>query len=408
MTQPRLTDAQLREALTGQPAADHLAEQLDLVVLSTRATRQVRVASPRWLLLAAAAAILLVLVIAALVGSARPPHGGLLAIGTGWDIVLVRGDGSDPRWLTSDAETEWEPTWSPNGLRLAYWLNDPLAPGNTCGVCGINTPRRLVVVDPSVVPIRPTVLTSVANNASWRISWSPDSRRLVVGDVENGVHTLAIIDVETRSRVRLGSATLDGWDAAWSPDGQRIAFAHGRDDPSQRALDLIDAGGTNLRHLTTIPSRGAGFGTPVWSPDGSRIAFAAETAGADPFQKDIWTVGLGGAREVDLSDDPADELGPEWSPDGFRLAWLRESSPGTQRYRIVVAEASGARATVLPQIVGSAPPLWSPDGGHVLAVELAADGGPGRLVAIDVRTRAEVVVIGVVPDDVGSWQPPGR
>jgi Tol biopolymer transport system component len=283
-----------------------------------------------------------------------------------------------------------------------------MPPGDTCGVCGIPAPQRLVVVDPFAVPLQPTVLTAVSNTAPWRISWSPDGRRIVVSDVENGVHTLAVVDVVSRTRTRLGPATLDGWDAAWSPDGRRIAFAHGRADPSQRALDLIDADGSNLRRLTTIPSRGAGFGTPAWSPAGDRIAFAAETAGADPFQKDVWTVGPDGATEVDLSNNSADELGQAWSPDGSHLAWLRESPPDAQQYRIVVAEATGAGVTVLPPVVGSTPPLWSPDGSRVLAVERVGTGGSGRLVAIDVRTGAEVVVVGQAPDDVGSWQPQQR
>jgi dipeptidyl aminopeptidase/acylaminoacyl peptidase len=402
---PSLTDAQIRDALTRQPDADHLFEELELVVASVHRTRQVGTRTSRWLLLAAAVALLVLLLVLALVGSSRvpPPASRLIAVGVGWDIVLVRADGSQLRHLTEDPETEWEPTWSPDGRRLAYWLEDPIAPSNTCGVCGIAAPRRLVVTDPFVDPLRPTVLTSVSNNTDWRISWSPDSSRLVVEDIENSVRVLAIVDVKTGVLTRLGPATLDGWDPAWSPGGQSVAFAHGRDDPSTRSLDLIDADGTNLRQLTTIPSRGAGFANPAWSPVGDQIAFAAETGGSDPFQKDVWTVGLDGSTEVDRSNDPADEFGPGWSPDGSKLAWLREVTPGASRFHVVVADLTRSAVAVLPQVV-STPPSWSPDGTLVLTVELATGAGPGRLVAIDVHTGAEVVVLEAIPDDMGSWQ----
>jgi WD40 repeat protein len=402
---PSLSDARIRDALTRQPDADHLREELDLIVAAVQRTRQVGRRTSQWLLLAAAVALLVLLLVLALVGSSRvpPPTSRLIAVGVGWDIVLVREDGSELRHLTGDAETEWEPTWSPDGRRLAYWLEDPIPPGDTCGVCGIAAPRRLVVTDPFVAPFRPTVLTSVSNNTDWRISWSPDSSRLVVEDVENSVRVLVLVDAETGVRTQLGPATLDGWDPAWSPDGRSIAFAHGRDDPSKRALDLIDADGTNLRQLTTIPSRGAGFANPAWSPVGDQLAFAAETVGSDPFQKDVWTVGLDGSPEVDRSNDPADEFGPGWSPDGSRLAWLREVTPGASRFHVVVADLASAAVTVLPQVVSS-PPSWSPDGTQVLTVELATGAGTDRLVAIDVRTGAEVIVLDAVPDDMGSWQ----
>jgi Tol biopolymer transport system component len=360
--------------------------------------------------LAAAVVLTILLLALALAGTSRLPRSpsALIAFGVGWDIVLVQGDGSDARRLTDDPETEWDPTWSRDGTRLAYWSDDPLPPGDTCGAFCLGAPRRLVVVDPRVGPMRPSVLTTVSNSAAWRISWSPDSRRLVVGDVENGIRVLVIVDAHTGVRSRLGTATLDGWDGAWSPDARHIVFAHGRVDPSKRSLEVIDADGANLRQLTTIRSRGAGFATPAWSPDGARIAFASETTGTDRFQRDIWTVGLDGSPEVDRSNDPADELGPTWSPDGSRLAWLREIAPGTSRFHLVVADATGAAVRVLPQVVANTPAVWSQDGTRVLAVRLSDDGRPDRLVAIDVQSGAALVVSNGVPDDVGSWQPPQR
>ena len=406
--EPILSDAQLRDALTRRPDAAHLREELDRVTASVQRTRQVGLRTSHWLLMAAAIALLALLLGLALIGSRVPrPTSQLMALTVGWDIVLVRGNGSELRKLTDDPETEWEPTWSPDGRRLAYWLEDPISPDNTCGICGIAVPRRLVVVEPFVAPLRPTVLTTISNNTGWRISWSPDGSRLVVEDVENNSRVLMVVDAETGVRTRLGPATLDGWGPAWSPDGRRIAFSRGRDDPSKRSLDLIDANGTNLRQLTTIRSRGAGFANPVWSPVGDRIAFATETVGTDPFQKDVWIVGSDGSPEVDISNDPADESSPDWSPDGSWLAWLREVTPGTSRFHVVVADASGATVSVLPQVVGL-PPSFTPDGTQVLTVELSPGAGAGRLVAIDVQTGAEVVVMDAVPDDVGSWQPATR
>ena len=110
MTQrPRssLSDARLRDALTRQPDTAHLSEELDLAVASVRRTRQVGIFTSRWMLVAAAALLLLLLLALALAGTSRLPRppSGLIALGVGWDIVVVQADGSDPRHLTDDPET---------------------------------------------------------------------------------------------------------------------------------------------------------------------------------------------------------------------------------------------------------------------------------------------------------------
>ena len=73
--------------------------------------------------------LLVALAVAALafVGSIRrlpPPYGparaGLIAFDAGGDIVVAKADGTDRRQLTSGPAEELQPTWSPDGTRLAY------------------------------------------------------------------------------------------------------------------------------------------------------------------------------------------------------------------------------------------------------------------------------------------------
>ena len=404
----RVSDAQLREALTRRPDASRLSDDLATIVATAEQTRQGHAAARVWLLAAAALIVVLLALLAAVVGSSLLPRrdAGRIAIDVGRDILVVGADGSDPRTLTSGPETDWDPIWSPDRTRLVYWASEPLQPGDTCGISCAFGPRRLMLADqrdPGSTPA--TVVTTVAGQAGWRISWAPDSHRLVIGDLEGGVRVIVVVDVRGGARTRIGPADLDGWDPAWSPDGRHIAFVRGHEDLARRGLYVMDADGSNLRRLTTIASRGAGFLGPVWSPAGDRLAFAAETGGPDPFQKDIWVVGLDGSPEVDVSNDPADEDFPTWSPDGGRLAYLRSVSPGSLRFHPVVSAVDAGTATTLPEVVGDTPMPWSPDGSRILAVELGAGtGGQDRVVTIDVATGTSVVVIDGHPDGVGAWR----
>ena len=191
----------LREALTRRPDASRLSDDLATIVATAEQTRQGHAAARVWLLAAAALIVVLLTLLAAVVGSSLLPRreAGKIAIDVGRDILVVGADGSDPRSLTSGPETDWDPIWSPDGTRLVYWASEPLQAGDTCGISCAFGPRRLMLADQRDPGSKPaTVVATVAGQAGWRISWAPDSHRLVVGDLEGGVRVIVVVDVDGR------------------------------------------------------------------------------------------------------------------------------------------------------------------------------------------------------------------
>jgi hypothetical protein len=68
--------------------------------------------------------------------------------------------------------------------------------------------------------------------------------------------------------VRLTRFNVDTTAPAFSPDGKTIAFVSNQDGPSQFAIYLMNADGSNVRRLIE------GF-SPIFSPDGDWLAFSA-------------------------------------------------------------------------------------------------------------------------------------
>ena len=152
-------------------------------------------------------------------------------------IHLVAPDGSGEAVIADShdrCETYIEPTWSPDGVRVAF-----LATG-AGGECGFNNFIGVTRGEGQ----RHHVLA-----AGWfdEPDWSPDGRSLaLVSYPPDGpyVTTVSTFDLRRRRLRHLYS----GWHPRWSPDGRQLVFVRG--DEKHSRLWVVDADGSRPRSLT--------------------------------------------------------------------------------------------------------------------------------------------------------------
>jgi Tol biopolymer transport system component len=198
------------------------------------------------------------------------------------DIYVARPDGSGVRALTRNEANDDDPSWSPDGRRLA--------------VARTGGPRIDGIWVISVDGGGEHRLTT--NRSDATPAWSPDGRRIAF--VRNAQLWLMRADGSGQHRV-LDHEAFPGL-ISWSPDGRWIAFADG-------FIYVVAPDGSGLRHVT---GPGDPYGiTPAWSPDGTRIAFA--TFGA------LLTVSADGTGLMTIFKGESSH--PSWSPDGLRIAF---------------------------------------------------------------------------------------
>lgn len=191
-------------------------------------------------------------------------------------------------------------------------------------------------------------------------SWSPDGTRLAFSGVgANSEESTGILylDVETEEVIRV----TDGPDASatWSPDGERIAFSRGtfRGGPSPKLMELlvVDVDGSRETELTDNLFIDA---QPSWSPDGDQIAFSSNRAGSP----DIWTMTPDGNEAIPLTDTPDGDIGPEWSPTGDEIAFSRRAV-SDEDGGLYLMNPDGSDLRRLPgEGLSIGAIAWSPDG----------------------------------------------
>ena len=133
------------------------------------------------------------------------------------ELAVASLDGTQPRRLTENKHFDNYPSWSPDGTRIAFLIDDGYYTGG-----GRYVRSRLVT------------MAADGTDEKW---------------------------IEIGHEVRLHPPQ-------WSPDGTRLAVVGRHPDQRRLAIYTMGADGSDVRRL------GVAASGPSWSPDGERIAFA--------------------------------------------------------------------------------------------------------------------------------------
>lgn len=158
------------------------------------------------------------------------------------------------------------PSWSPNSQELVYEKDAGAA-------------RHLYVKNLSTSGER--LLTTLSDDVSSQVSWSPSGNKILFNDTANEVYTIWA-DGTHRTVISDG----ESFAASWSPDGSKIAFL---EDRSGDEISISQSDGT-VEVLPIAKDTYRGIDEPVWSPDGTQLAFTLVYADANTRVADLFSV----------------------------------------------------------------------------------------------------------------------
>lgn len=229
-----------------------------------------------------------------------------------FDLFTMNPDGSGVNHLTNDSVTNNEPSYSPDGQKVAY--------------------------------------TSTSGNGS-------------VGNPVN--REILVVNANGTSPVNVTNSPLsDDSDPSFSPDGTRIAFRRQVGSGDTGEIYVMDADGTDLKRLTQNSAFDA---EPTWSPDSTKVIFNEVIAGNNEIvEKDASSTDPTSAP-ANLTNNPLNDNNPSVSPDGT-IAFSRLNGSD---YDIHVMNADGSGQTNITNHTNNTPtfgagwdsqPAFSPDG----------------------------------------------
>ena len=228
-----------------------------------------------------------------------------------YEVYVMRTDGGNQQRLTENPGHEWDPSWSPDGKRIAF-TSDRDGRFN----------YEIYVMDADRQNEQ-RLTENPDGDDDRHPSWSPDGERIVFsarrdGHFENkfGItYEIYVMDADGGNQQRLTENRKNDWYPSWSPDGKRIVFASdGKGELQNFEIYVMDADGQNERRLTKNRQNDR---DPSWSPDGKRIAFASYRKG----DAEIYVMNVNGKNLQNLTNNPHhDDINPAWFNSSFSVS----------------------------------------------------------------------------------------
>lgn len=255
------------------------------------------------------------------------------------EICAIDANGKNWVRLTNNSARDQAPIWSPDGTRIAFHSSRDCASREALYVMNADGSNAMRLTE--------------CQNFDGLAGWSPDSKRLVYASDHDGNTELYSINADPSHQTNLTHHPAEDSEPTWSPDGKHIAFISNRD--GKGGLFVMDADSANLRKLA-----GDVISPLSWAPDGQRVVFGASWSGSD----DIYAANADGSHIIQLTHNPEHENWPVWSPDGKKVLYFSDIG-GVKQLHVMNADGSG-----VTRISNSSEHEWmhdwSPDGKQIV------------------------------------------
>lgn len=281
------------------------------------------------------------------------------------EIATVPATGGEPVVIASDAASDWNPVWSPDGKYL-YFASDRSGSMSFWRVAidektgqaqgepeGVGTPSKYC---------RHITFSRDGKTLGY-VRYESQSNLQAIAFDPKTLKTVGEVNWITRGDKEIGNPDL-------SPDGE--TFVVRQPTRTQEDLVIFDKNGGNWRSLMNDKFRER---IPRWSPDGSQIAFFSDRSG----KYQIWTITPDGSdlRQITFTEKMGANA-PVYSPDGKRMAYT-ELEANTQSSFILDLTKPWNQQTprALPPMAGNksfSVRDWSPDGKKLLLIYFEPDG----------------------------------
>ena len=268
-------------------------------------------------------------------------------------IYLIRIDGSGLQQITNLPDGACQPTWSPDGRKLAF-ISPCLRKQDAYWGSKIYS----LEIDSNMPPTPMPIPSDAAGD--YDPAWSPDGKYIAFTSMRDSrLPHIYLLDLEKEETILLSDMDMRERQPAWSPDGKLIAYIR---EQNLTQIWLMPPDGINPERFSLSGPINDLY--PAWSPDGNFIIFTQ-------MKNDVRIPSLAGMRlqdkntynEYTIPLRNQTSIGPissaKYSPDGYWIVY--EGWPDGINHDIFIMTSSGLNPIQLTNYSSMEfSPAWRP------------------------------------------------
>ena len=307
------------------------------------------------------------------------------------EIATIPASGGEPVAVTQNAAMDWNPVWSPDG-KYIYFGSDRSGNMNIWRVA-IDEETGAVADEPEAITTPSMYIRHLAFSRDGKIlayiRYETQSNLQSIAFDPEKLKTVGEVNMVTRGNRQVSTPAL-------SPNGEEYVLRY--PSMTQEDITIFSRDGTNLRYLTNDKFRDR---TPRWSPDGKQIAFASDRSG----KYQIWMINADGSdlRQITFSEKTG-AVAPIFSPDGLRIVFSEIENKTQSPFILNLAKPWHEQTPVplpppSPNYKGSYSARdWSADGNKLLLQVFETESDESGIGVFDFETSTYEKMI-----DAGSY-----
>jgi len=220
-----------------------------------------------------------------------------------WNVGVINADGSNLTNISNPSSEYYHPEWSPDGSEILFSASRDRS--SDLYIMDQDGNNERLLIGASTIGRDPT--------------FSPNGDKIAYfGPTRRNQNEITVMNIDGTNSNEISDITGLKTDLSWNTYGNLLAFVFKKEIYTINADGTNMTRLTFSENMPNFDEKENYNNTPNFSPDGSKIVFTSLESGTSQ----IYTMNINGSNRTRITNNQSYYYGSDWSPDGSKIVTI--------------------------------------------------------------------------------------